>query len=225
MSDETDLDDRLDDLTTKAHAARNAGERIEAQRLFDQRARLSEGQDGEAAAEPDLEPVDAPQAEVPEPLDKDVVDNLMGQLRGAGLEEEVDELQRDWGRDVGANLGYAKEFMTRFGEANPVFGEAVESEIQRDSTLYPAVLRIAARLGRELVHGGHATRPEKGQEKMSESKEAAADAEMDRLTAEAHKAFGRGETTKADKLFRQRSALAERMSGDEPIVGQGLRGN
>ena len=174
-------------------------------------------------SEADAEHGNAQSAEIPEPIAKDISDNLMAQLREAGLEEEVDELEQEWGPDVGANLAYAADFMTRFAEANPVFGAAVDREVERDSIIYPAILRIAASLGRELVHGDHVPRQEEGQEQMTGNKAAALDDEMAELTEEALRALNRGEGRKASKLFAERDKVAERLYGGEPIVGSGGR--
>ena len=61
MREETSIDERLEDLTAKAHAAHRSGERIEANRLFAQRDRLEAGEDVEADA--DLDQDDEPQVD------------------------------------------------------------------------------------------------------------------------------------------------------------------
>ena len=220
MSEELAVEGQLDDLTEKAVAAHGLGQRDEAQKLFDRRDRLVEGDvAGEVAGEVETgaDEGSGESAEIPEPIAQDISDNLMAQLREAGLDEEVDQLEQEWGRDVGANLAYAADFMTRFGEANPAFGAAVDREVERDSIIYPAVLRIAASLGRELVHGDRGQ--EKGQEQMTGNKSAALDDKLTELTEEALRALNRGEKRNATKLFAERDKVAERLYGNEPIVG------
>lgn len=245
MSDDAELlegygpDETIAKLTEQAHAARGRGDRDEAQRLFDRRsavaARFDESiEDREArpdaptgSGRPDDPGVPGEpefDAAGPEPLDADAISEVVTNMREVGVSEEaLEALHSEWGVDAGANLAYAAEFSRQLQDENPEFAAAVDREAERDPAVLYSMLRLAAKLGRQTVHGGNSAMEQITRETNPMSRtgkpSAKGEAEMQRLTAEAHKARHEGRGAEAQKLFAQRSQLARQLYGDAPIVG------
>jgi hypothetical protein len=125
------------------------------------------------------------------------------------------ELRKEWGKDYDPNVSIANRAMTQFG-GDDLVAFMNGSELKDGGTLAndPQMLRLFAKLGRQMSEDGVILPVEQDEAKDIEAK-------IDDLTIKALAALDSGDRLKADKLYTERTALSERLYGDAPIVGDG----
>ena len=175
--------------------------------------------------------------DVPQPINEQEHGYALEHLEAAGVDQDALQiLDQQWGADALDNLAYARSFAERVMEEHPELDALVTEALERDPAKILTVLEEAARLGREAAHGSPAEAlrvawekagkapPPKGVRltamKDPDTGETLPAAEqLDELTRLAHEAHERGDRTRAQRLFSQREALAQKLNGKAPIVG------
>jgi len=134
----------------------------------------------------------------------------------AAEEAIVDEILDEWGPADG------EQFQEQYGHAQSIAQEFIRPSerdllVQMGLDNHPALLRVAARLGRELAElrdgsgagGGH----------PSPAVRQGLEQRLDNLTAQAHEALRNGDRRKANRLFSERDKISQRLDGGKPVVG------
>jgi hypothetical protein len=136
-------------------------------------------------------------------------------------------LVQEWGQDLNQNLGYARH---AFEHINPALIQAFDTALASSDdpgALMASATKYLAQTGRMLAHrSGVEISPVKGQ-KMERRSNDLSDAsrkgtgaeQMAELTKQIFEASG----SKRTHLAAERSALARRLYGSEPVVGKGGR--
>ncbi len=120
------------------------------------------------------------------------------------------DLRKEWGSTYDENVAFANDYLT----ASP---DLVQLEL-RDGTLlgsHPAFVRQMAEVGR-LTNEGQLRFGIAGSDAAADMQ-----TQYDTLSRDIHTAYQRGDRSQAASLSVQRSALAEKLHGNESVVGAG----
>mgnify|MGYP001334537999 CR=1 FL=1 len=120
------------------------------------------------------------------------------------------DLRKEWGSSYDENVAFANDYLT----ASP---DLVQLEL-RDGTLlgsHPAFVRQMAEVGR-LTNEGQLRFGIAGSDAAADMQ-----SQYDQLSRDIHTAYQRGDRSQAASLSVQRSALAEKLHGNESVVGAG----
>jgi hypothetical protein len=120
------------------------------------------------------------------------------------------DLRKEWGSSYDENVAFANDYLSN----SP---ELVQLEL-RDGTLlgsHPAFVRQMAEVGR-MANEGQLKFGISGTEMATDMQ-----AQYDQLSRDIHTAYQRGDRSQAATLTAQRSAIAERLHGNQAIVGAG----
>lgn len=133
----------------------------------------------------------------------------------ADFPDETRALRAEWrGSDMVENIGYARSFYETV--ATPELTALLETVDANGRQLgnSPALLKLAARLGRQMKHGGIGD-PRMTETDMPSSRAEAASLEHQHsdLTRRIHAAQDEGDHDAANRLAAERSALSRRMGG------------
>jgi hypothetical protein len=144
------------------------------------------------------------------------------ELRKNHAEESREGMQKEWGSDYSANESVANRSMTELSDQipNSSLAEFITGTVLEDGTMlgdHPEMLRLFAHLGRRMSEDGVMAPVASDEASDLETK-------IDELTAKAHAASASYNKAEADRLFRERDTLAQRLFGDAPIVGSAGRG-
>ena len=137
------------------------------------------------------------------------------------VEEAEAELRKAWGKDYEANRNIGNRAMNDMAEklGRPELIEFIRHTKLSDGRFigdHPEMARLFAHLGRRMSEDGVIEPVSADDAKSIQSK-------MQELTAAAHQAQSKGDRATAERLFNERRALAERLEGETPIVGQAGR--
>lgn len=228
---------RHSELTAEVHDAYAKGDRETAQRLLAEQGALSARlwpDDGERppATEGEFRPE---QFEVPD-LEDGALNGTMQAMELADP-EATRALVAEWGDgpNTAANMRYAagvaKHFADQDGSLRTLLNTTVEDENGHEWQLgnHPALIRLAAKVGRMLKHGGETGMPKdlaqrfmaqthvvKG--RMGQGEDMSPEEAHSELTRQMIDAHHRGDHDVARRLDKRRSELS-RQIGDGPIVG------
>lgn len=146
-------------------------------------------------------------------FEQQVINEHQANLEKARESAEA-ELKKEMGKDYEPNMSVAVWAARDSEYGSAELFEAMETETTdgRKVGNIPAVLRHFAKLGRVLKEDGAPGRPDAETKQTLKS-------DLARLTREAMAAQRGGDTAKADKLFKERQKIADRLYGEEPIVG------
>ncbi len=129
------------------------------------------------------------------------------------MAETVDELRKEWGKDYDPNILIANRAMKDLGGDDMVaFLNETEAKDGGILANHPQMVRLFAGLGRKMSEDGVIMPVDTTEAKDMEGR-------IDDLTNKAFEALSAGNGPLADKLYKERSALSERLYGDEPIGG------
>lgn len=132
-------------------------------------------------------------------------------------EEAESELRKEWGKDYDGNLNVANRAIKQFaGDEMVEFLNGTELKDGGVLGNHPAMVRLFAKLGRQMSEDGVIQPVDQEEAKDLQGK-------MEDLTAKIHAAHQKGDRITVEKLSRERSEIAERLYGEQPIVGSGGR--
>ena len=155
---------------------------------------------------------------------KDVAENIGGQLldviKNAYISDEEEKereikthfedaernLKKEWGGDYEINIRYADRAIKQFGddEFMRLLDAAKIDGISAGN--HPAFSRVFATIGRQMGEAGlHAV--------MSDGDKQTTEKKIDELTHQAHTAMDKNDRITADRLFKERDALAKQFYG------------
>ncbi len=129
----------------------------------------------------------------------------------ADVAQAETDLRKEWGDDYTANKNHADRALKAFGGDDFIhMMETAEFNGVKFGN-NPALLKVFAGIGRKIDEStlDLTMTPETKQD---------AETKMDELTTEAHAARDRGETKKAETLFRERSELSDKVYGNSELV-------
>jgi hypothetical protein len=125
----------------------------------------------------------------------------------------AEALRERWGADADANLAYARSAVSALATSELI--EALEESGLGD---HPAVIEVAARIGRQLA--GEAAGDWVGSDHVL-TESASLNDRHRRLTEQLHAAMDRGDRRAAETLDRARTQVAEALSGEH--ISDGYR--
>ncbi len=120
------------------------------------------------------------------------------------------DLRKEWGASYDENVAFANDYLSK----SP---DLVKLELRDGSLLgsHPAFVRQMAEVGR-MANEGQLKFGISGTEMATDMK-----AQYDQLSRDIHTAYQSGDRSRAATLTAQRSAIAERLHGNQAIVGAG----
>ena len=120
------------------------------------------------------------------------------------------DLRKEWGSSYDENVAFANDYLSR----SP---DLIKLELRDGSLLgsHPAFVRQMAEVGR-MANEGQLKFGISGTEMATDMK-----AQYDQLSRDIHTAYQSGDRSRAATLTAQRSAIAERLHGNQAIVGAG----
>lgn len=126
------------------------------------------------------------------------------------MQQAEADLRKEWGSSYDENVAFANDYLSK----SP---DLVKLELRDGSLLgsHPAFVRQMAEVGR-MANEGQLKFGISGTEMATDMK-----AQYDQLSRDIHTAYQSGDRSRAATLTAQRSAIAERLHGNQAIVGAG----
>lgn len=140
-------------------------------------------------------------------------------------EAALSALKKEWGPDFEKNKNVAlraadpKSDMARaLGLDDPRYQEFFNEAVVGDTTVgsHPLMIKLLATVAARQLEAEH-------REGMSTEDQAAGTQKMSDLTQQIHAAVSKGDSTLAQRLNTERDALAEKLYGTDPVVGEAGR--
>lgn len=134
---------------------------------------------------------------------------LMAEQSIKDQETQADALRSEWGNDYDANMRLAGQAWGEFGDSSL---EDLKLENGTRVGDHPGLMKIMAEVGRRIGESG-------GMVGLSSSDAESMEEQRIDYVRKSMAASARGDSTEANKWGRKADELAEKLSGNQPIVG------